>query len=186
MTTRFSNFDELRRARDAAHKAAWHAADYLEHRDKYLASAAASYATHRDEILAAYDPAKRAAVHVSRREADAAYGKVYRAAHAEERRIWQAAYDAAYRAWLRSITAQCLCILCGANFHIQAAEVVANISDKSICQPSYTQAIALAPLEPKQQREVARTIDFSTTATRRPSCSGSAGRRTRRSRCSTR
>jgi hypothetical protein len=125
MTTRFGNFDELRRARAVAYKAAWYAAHreeqragkathYLEHREEYLARAAARYATRRDEILATYDPAERAAVHVARREADAAYGKIYNAAHAQGRHDSGVARRAAYRRWLRSITAQCLCVSCGA------------------------------------------------------------------------
>ena len=53
-----------------------------------------------------------------------------------------------------------------ANYYIEAAEVVGNIGGKTSSQPSVYQAVALAPLPPEQQRELAERIDFATATVR--------------------
>jgi hypothetical protein len=46
--------------------------------------------------------------------------------------------------------------------YIEAADVAENVLSAAHSAPSLTQAAALAPLEPDQQREVAASIDFAT------------------------
>ncbi len=46
--------------------------------------------------------------------------------------------------------------------YIEAAQVASNVLSTAQSAPSLTQAVALAPLPPEQQREVAQRVDFAT------------------------
>jgi hypothetical protein len=50
--------------------------------------------------------------------------------------------------------------------HIAAAEVAANVEPILQTPPSYTQAIALAPLPAEEQRAIAQEVDFAQTTVR--------------------